>query len=274
MSDAQCVMPVGTETRTPGECREECAIAVPRGYMRAKAAADWACALALTVVATPIVAGLGLLLKCTSRGPVFYTQSRLGLNGKTFQIYKLRTMTHMCEADGGPAWSVAGDPRVTRVGRWLRDTHLDELPQLLNVLRGEMSLIGPRPERPEIAERLEQYVPRYRERLGVRPGITGLAQVRLPPDSGLESVCQKLAHDLAYMEHMSPWLDARIAVSTVLCLSADAANLLARRLVWRFVPTEPIEAVAGGTDHGLKVAGSVIGQVGPGAEEKRYSRAA
>src|SRR5438034_8663538 len=107
----------------------------------------------------------------------------------------------------GPTFKIAADPRVTRVGRFLRRYSLDELPQLCNVLRGEMSLIGPRPERPEFVLKLEQSLPRYRERLRVRPGITGFAQVQLPADCDLESVRRKLAYDLYYIESMGPWLD-------------------------------------------------------------------
>ena len=123
-------------------------------------------------------------------------------------------MIHNCESLTGPRWSMPGDPRVTRIGAFLRASHLDELPQLLNVLRGEMSLIGPRPERPEFVPELERELPGYWQRLAVRPGVTGLAQVQLPPDSDLTSVRRKLAHDLYYIRHLSPWLDLRLLVCT------------------------------------------------------------
>src|SRR5439155_12868491 len=116
-----------------------------------------------------------LLVKLTSRGPALYTQTRLGRNGRPFTIYKLRTMQHRCESLTGARWSTPGDPRITPVGRFLRKTHLDELPQLWNVLRGDMALVGPRPERPEFVPQLEQAVPHYRDRLLVRPGVSGLA---------------------------------------------------------------------------------------------------
>ena len=135
-----------------------------------------------------------IVVKLTSRGPAFYTQIRLGQDGRAYAIYKLRTMTHDCEKLSGPQWSKKGDCRVTAVGRLLRRSHLDELPQLWNVLRGEMSLIGPRPERPEFVPRLERSLPHYRARLHVRPGVTGLAQVQLPPDTDLGSVRRKLAY--------------------------------------------------------------------------------
>src|SRR5205814_291249 len=115
------------------------------------------------------------LVRITSRGPAFYTQTRLGLRGRTFTIYKLRSMYEYCENHSGPLWSSKDDPRVTPLGRFIRRTHIDELPQLWNILRGDMSLIGPRPERPEFLPKLETIVPRYRERLRVRPGVTGLA---------------------------------------------------------------------------------------------------
>jgi lipopolysaccharide/colanic/teichoic acid biosynthesis glycosyltransferase len=123
-------------------------------------------------------------------------------------------MTNNCEAVSGPQWSTKGDPRVTRLGRFLRRTHIDELPQLWNILIGDMSLIGPRPERPEMVRTLEQVIPRYRERMTDRPGLTGLAQVQLPPDTDLDSVRSKLAHDLCYLERAGLWLDFRIVLAT------------------------------------------------------------
>jgi lipopolysaccharide/colanic/teichoic acid biosynthesis glycosyltransferase len=186
-----------------------------RWYLSCKRAADFLLAALLTVPAVPLVLLAALLVKLTSRGPAFYTQTRVGEDGRLFSIWKLRSMIHNCESLTGPRWSMPGDPRVTRVGAFLRASHLDELPQLLNVLRGEMSLIGPRPERPEFVPELERELPGYWQRLMVRPGVTGLAQVQLPPDSDLTSVRNKLAHDLYYIRHLSPWLDARLLVCTV-----------------------------------------------------------
>jgi lipopolysaccharide/colanic/teichoic acid biosynthesis glycosyltransferase len=185
-------------------------------YVPCKTAFDFVAAAALLVAAAPVIALAALLVKLTSRGPAFYTQTRVGRNGRLFTIYKVRTMIHKCESLTGPRWSMPGDPRVTRVGHFLRVSHLDELPQLINVLRGEMSLIGPRPERPEFVPELEQAVPRYRERLAVLPGVTGLAQVQLPADTDLDSVRTKLAYDLYYLRHLSPGLDLRILLSTAL----------------------------------------------------------
>ena len=130
------------------------------------------------------------------------------------------------ERHSGATWSLPGDPRVTPVGRVLRSTHLDELPQLINVVMGEMSLVGPRPERPEFLARLERAFPDYRRRLAVRPGVTGLAQVQRPPDTGLESVRRKLAYDLSYVDGMGPWLDLRIILATPLkCLGVPFARI-------------------------------------------------
>ncbi len=210
-------------------------------YLLFKTALDWLAALVMLSIATPFVAGLAVLLKCTSSGPVLYSQTRLGRGGRTFRIHKLRTMTHGCEATTGPVWSVDNDSRVTRVGRWLRDTHLDELPQLWNVLRGEMSLIGPRPERPEIAAKIVVELPEFAHRLRVRPGITGLAQMRLPADRDLDTVREKLAHDLRYVESIGPALDVRIAVSTALHFVGWAAMAGSRGLVNPFAPPPVVQ---------------------------------
>jgi lipopolysaccharide/colanic/teichoic acid biosynthesis glycosyltransferase len=185
----------------------------------------------LLVLTAPLVLVSMALIKLTSRGPVLYTQTRVGRGARPFTIYKLRTMVHRCENLTGARWAVPGDPRITPVGRLLRRTHLDELPQLWNVLRGDMSLIGPRPERPEFVPRLEQAIPHYRERLQVRPGVTGLAQVQLPPDTDLESVRVKLAYDLYYAEHLGLWLDCRIALATALKMLGLPFRLL-RTLFW------------------------------------------
>lgn len=185
-------------------------------YPYCKAVVEYLAALFLLVLTAPLILLAGLLTKLTSRGPAFYLQVRLGRGGVPYTIYKIRTMTHQCEAWSGPQWSKAGDPRVTPVGSFLRATHLDELPQLWNVLRGEMSLVGPRPERPEFVPHLERVIPHYRDRLRVRPGVTGLAQVQLPADTDIRSVRRKLSYDLYYIRHMSLWLDLRIILCTVL----------------------------------------------------------
>ena len=185
-------------------------------YQSFKALLDFTLALVLFIPCAPLMAVLALAVRLNSRGPAFYSQTRVGRHGRPFQIYKLRTMRHNCESNSGPQWSKPGDARVTTLGRVLRKTHLDELPQLWNVLRGDMSLVGPRPERPEFVAVLEKEIPRYRERLRVRPGVTGLAQVQLPPDTDLNSVRRKLAYDLYYSRHMSAGLDLRIILCTAL----------------------------------------------------------
>jgi lipopolysaccharide/colanic/teichoic acid biosynthesis glycosyltransferase len=183
-------------------------------YKRTKPAVDFATALVLLVFAAPLMFLAMLLVRLTSRGPAIYTQRRLGLGGKVFTIYKIRTMYQDSESRSGATWSRPGDPRVTPLGRLLRFTHIDELPQLINVLLGEMSLVGPRPERPEFLPKLERAMPDYRQRLTVRPGVTGLAQVQQPPDTDLASVRRKLDYDLHYSERISLWLDVRIVMAT------------------------------------------------------------
>lgn len=200
-------------------------------YARVKALVEWPVALLLLLGCVPLFAVMAVLLKASSKGPIAYSQVRLGRHGKQFRIHKFRTMTHECEATTGPVWSVAGDSRVTSVGRWLRDTHLDELPQLWNVLRGEMSLVGPRPERPEIAEQIERWLPEFRERLEVRPGIAGLAQVCLPPDADLHTVRRKLAYDRRYIANLGLWLDLRVLFATVLHFGGLAATAIARMIL-------------------------------------------
>jgi lipopolysaccharide/colanic/teichoic acid biosynthesis glycosyltransferase len=187
-----------------------------RWYPPCKAAAERVAALALLVLTGPLILLLAALVRLTSRGPAFYSQTRLGRGGIPFTIYKLRTMVNRCESLTGPRWSLPGDPRITPLGRFLRASHLDELPQLVNVLRGEMSLIGPRPERPEFLPELEAACPGYRERLAVRPGVTGLAQVQLPADTSVDSVRLKLAYDLYYIRHLGPRLDLALLVCTAL----------------------------------------------------------
>src|SRR5262249_2177990 len=140
------------------------------------------------------------------------------------------TMRHNCERQSGPCWSTPGDFRVTPLGRFLRRTHLDELPQLWNVLRGEMSLVGPRPERPEFAPALARALPNYSRRLQVRPGVTGLAQVTLPADTDLESVRRKLRYDLYYVRHRTFWLDVRIVLVTGAKMLGVPTDLSARLL--------------------------------------------
>jgi lipopolysaccharide/colanic/teichoic acid biosynthesis glycosyltransferase len=175
--------------------------------------------LIMLVLAAPLIAVLVLAIRLTSKGPGIYRQRRVGLGGRVFTMYKLRSMRCNAEDRTGPVWaSVCLDPRVTPLGHWLRHLHLDELPQLYNIVRGEMSLVGPRPERPEFVSLLAGQIPDYLDRLQVKPGITGLAQVNLPPDTDLRSVRRKLVLDLEYIHAAGPLLDARIALCTLLRL--------------------------------------------------------
>ncbi len=206
--------------------------AAPRfWYERVKRALDFILALIALILAAPMILLAALAIKLTSRGPVFYSQTRAGKNGRPYTIYKLRTMVHNCEGATGARWAIPGDPRITRVGRLLRRTHIDELPQLWNILRGEMGFVGPRPERPEFVEKLKELLPDYARRLSVQPGLTGLAQIQLPPDTDLESVRRKLLYDLYYVERRSVWLDIRIMLSTgckVLAIPFAVPRLLLR----------------------------------------------
>jgi lipopolysaccharide/colanic/teichoic acid biosynthesis glycosyltransferase len=160
----------------------------------------------------PVIA---LVLRLDSPGSIFYTQERLGRNGCIFRVIKLRSMVQNAEAKTGAVFSKRGDPRVTRVGKFLRKTRLDEAPQLINVLRGDMSMIGPRPERPEHVQRLTQKIPFYRTRFIVRPGLTGWAQVRYNYGSTDEDALIKLQYDLYYIRHHSLLLDLNIMLRTV-----------------------------------------------------------
>ncbi|MGD9498274.1 MAG: sugar transferase [Armatimonadota bacterium] len=156
-----------------------------------------------------------IAIKLTSRGPVLYLQRRVGRGGREFVLPKLRTMVDGAERDTGPVWAAPADPRITAVGGLLRRYHIDELPQLWCVLRGEMSLIGPRPERPHFVRRLRERLPGYDERVSVRPGISGWAQMHRPPDRCIADVAEKLRWDLQYVRHLSLGLDLSIALATV-----------------------------------------------------------
>jgi lipopolysaccharide/colanic/teichoic acid biosynthesis glycosyltransferase len=172
---------------------------------------------------------LVLLVRSTSRGPGLYQQVRVGRHGKIFVMYKIRSMVQDAEVGTGPVWTQdSNDPRITRLGMFLRKSHLDELPQLLNVARGEMALFGPRPERPELVHVLADNIPGYLNRLAVLPGITGLAQINLPPDSDLESVRQKLELDVEYIEMANLWLEVRMFLWTGLRLVAIPASIATR----------------------------------------------
>ncbi len=171
------------------------------------------CGLPVLLLLLPIIA---FLIRLDSPGPVFYTQERLGYRERTFYIRKFRSMYIDAEQAGQAIWATANDMRVTRVGRFMRATRLDELPQVINILRGEMSLIGPRPERKEFVATLETRIPLYRCRLAVKPGLTGWAQVKYRYGNTEHDAQVKLHYDLYYIKHWSPMLDILILCKTII----------------------------------------------------------
>jgi exopolysaccharide biosynthesis polyprenyl glycosylphosphotransferase len=177
-----------------------------------KGVADLVVAGVLLALTLPILGIAALLIKVTSPGPVFFRQQRVGEGGKIFTVYKLRTMVHDAEMLTGAVLAQEGDPRVTPIGRLLRESRIDEIPQLLNVLNGTMSLVGPRPERPEFVAQFIRTIPGYAERHQVKPGLTGLAQINGEYHTTPE---YKLKYDLAYIYNYSLWLDVRIMVESV-----------------------------------------------------------
>lgn len=180
-----------------------------------KRAVDVILSLAGMVLSSPLIALTALAVRLESTGPVLFRQTRVGQFGRAFSIYKFRSMRVDAEVVSGPVWAQKDDPRVTRIGRFLRRSRLDELPQLYNVLIGDMSFIGPRPERPEFIEELERRIPFYRARLSVKPGVTGWAQVRYTYGGSVEETLEKLQYDLYYVKNLSLFLDLLILISTV-----------------------------------------------------------
>lgn len=174
---------------------------------------DVVVAATILIVGMPLWILVAILVKLESPGPVLYKQERLGKDGERFNIIKFRSMREDAEK-AGPQWAHKKDPRVTRVGKWLRKLHLDEVPQMINVLRGQMSLVGPRPERPMFVENLAKEIPLYTRRLRVRPGVTGWAQVKHRYDETIEDVKKKVQYDLYYIENMSLRMDMKILLST------------------------------------------------------------
>lgn len=167
------------------------------------------------VLFLPVLGICALLIRLSSKGPIFYLQQRCGRNGKLFTMYKLRTMYTDAEAASGAVWASDDDPRIIPVCKWMRRSHVDELPQLINVIKGDMSLVGPRPERPEILAELEKHYPHVRQRLRVKPGITGLAQVTNGYDSTVEAFRNKLTADLEYIENRRWRNELRILAATL-----------------------------------------------------------
>ena len=183
--------------------------------LRAKRVMDFLLAGVSLLLTLPLSLLAAILIKLDSPGPVLYRQERLGQGGKRFRLLKFRSMRHDAERETGPVWAGERDPRVTRVGRILRRSRLDELPQLISVLKGEMSLVGPRPERPAFVRELQEKIPFYVHRLAVKPGITGWAQVKYPYGSTVEDALEKLQYDLYYIKNLSIFLDLLILLHTL-----------------------------------------------------------
>jgi exopolysaccharide biosynthesis polyprenyl glycosylphosphotransferase len=170
---------------------------------------------AILLVCLPVILLLMLLIKLDSPGAIFYRQERVGLNGKLFHLLKFRSMVQDAEESSGPVFAQEGDPRMTRVGRIIRRLRLDEIPQLINVLKGDMDMVGPRPERPFFVKQLQEAIPYYNLRHTVRPGVTGWAQVNYTYGDSVESAKQKLQYDLYYVKHLSWYLDLVIVFLTI-----------------------------------------------------------
>jgi sugar transferase (PEP-CTERM system associated) len=176
---------------------------------------DLALSIIGVLLASPLMALTALAVKLDSTGPALYSQERVGENGRVFKIYKFRSMRNDAEKAGAPMWARDKDPRVTRVGRFIRLTRLDELPQLWNVMNGDMSFVGPRPERPFFVEQLAHEIPFYMQRHAVKPGLTGWAQVKYRYGSSIEDAMEKLRYDLYYIKHLSIFFDLTIVLDTV-----------------------------------------------------------
>lgn len=181
----------------------------------AKRIADIVLAIVCAVAVAPLFLLAAIAIKLDSAGPVFYSQERLGLLERPFTLFKFRSMVHHAEAESGPMWAGGDDPRVTRVGKILRLFRIDELPQLVNVLRGDMSLVGPRPERPFFVARFKETIPYYHLRFAVKPGITGWAQVSYPYAATDEDALEKLTYELYYIKNISLWFDLQILFLTL-----------------------------------------------------------
>ena len=188
---------------------------MPEWEKKLKRTLDIFISLLILIITFPFCLLIAAAIKIDSKGPVFFSQERCGQNGKIFTMIKFRSMVKDAEKMSGPVWSQKDDPRITKVGKTLRRLRIDEIPQMLNVLKGEMSFVGPRPERPFFVEKLAAEIPYYKRRLKVRPGITGWAQVKHKYDETLEDVKIKLKYDLFYIENMSLRMDFKIIFRTI-----------------------------------------------------------
>jgi exopolysaccharide biosynthesis polyprenyl glycosylphosphotransferase len=188
---------------------------MPEWEKKLKRLMDIVISLLILLISSPIIFLTAIAIKIDSEGPMFFKQERLGQNGKPFKVFKFRSMIVDAEKHTGPVWSQKDDPRVTRMGKIVRRLRIDELPQMYNVLKGEMSLVGPRPEREFFVEKLSKEIPYYKRRLKVRPGVTGWAQIKHKYDETIEDVKIKLKYDLFYIENMSLRMDFKILMRTV-----------------------------------------------------------
>jgi exopolysaccharide biosynthesis polyprenyl glycosylphosphotransferase len=188
---------------------------MPEWEKRLKRVMDIFVSFIILIITMPACLITTIAIKLESPGPILFTQERCGLNGRLFKIYKFRSMRQDAEKHTGPVWSQKDDPRITKVGKFIRKVRIDEIPQMFNVLKGEMSIVGPRPERPFFVEKLSEEIPYYKRRLKVRPGITGWAQVKHKYDESIEDVKIKLRYDLFYIENMSLRMDFKIIFRTI-----------------------------------------------------------
>jgi exopolysaccharide biosynthesis polyprenyl glycosylphosphotransferase len=185
-----------------------------RGRQIAKVCFDYGIAAALLIFTLPITLLTAVVIKATSAGPIFFRQERVGRDGKIFNVLKFRSMAQDAEK-AGPQWAKVNDARVTAVGRFIRKARIDELPQVVNLLRGEMSFVGPRPERPFFVRQLSDAIPYFEERHRVKPGLSGWAQVNYPYGASIEDARQKLSYDLFYLKNGGLFLDCLILLRTV-----------------------------------------------------------
>jgi exopolysaccharide biosynthesis polyprenyl glycosylphosphotransferase len=188
---------------------------IRRAYIMAKRVFDVIISVIAIIILSPLFLITAILIKLTSRGPVIFTQIRVGKDGEPFKIYKFRTMRTDAEKASGPIWASENDPRLIPIGRFLRKAHIDEIPQFFNVLKGEMSFIGPRPERPIFVEKFKKEISDYELRLQVKPGITGLAQVWHRYDETIADVRKKIKYDVLYIKRLCLWTDLLICLRTV-----------------------------------------------------------
>ncbi len=221
-------------------------------YLSIKRSSDVILSTVFLILSAPIILMCAGLIRLTTFGPAFYSQARLGRFGRPFTIWKLRTTSDEGDRAFTTRRAIGADPRVSSLGRFLRFAYLDELPQLWNVLKGDISLVGPRPDRPEFIPILETAIPNYRERLAVRPGMTGLAQVSLPAGTGIPSVRKKFRYDQYYIRSIGPLLDLQLLYASVL-LSIGLPREIVRQLAVLPHPAQvqerPPESVEAGPEY-------------------------